>query len=104
MAFQLGIGEAGFEHARRYRPGSIRSGLSRGGDDGRQVETGLLAAEKLDVDLRQDLGVFERPVLGAPAAIDPVAVAESVEVVSFTRVLAPGEERRVDHVIQLDCR
>ena len=104
MAFPLGIGEAGFEHARRYRPGSIRGGLSRGGDDGRQVEICLLAAEKLDVDLRHDLGVEERPVLGAPAAIDPVVVAESVEVITVTRVHAPGEEGRVDHVIQLDCR
>jgi hypothetical protein len=37
-------------------------------------------------------------------AIDPVVVAESVEVITFTRVLVPGEEGRVDHVIQLDCR
>jgi hypothetical protein len=47
--------------------------LGRGDEDGCQVEPGLLAAEKLDVDLSQDLSVEERPVLGAAAAIYPRA-------------------------------
>jgi transposase len=47
---------------------------------------------QVDVDLCQDLRIEERTVLGAAAAIDPVAAAERVEVVGSARVLAPGEE------------
>ena len=51
--------------------------------------SGLLAADQLDIDLGQDLGVEQRAVLGAPRIVDAIARAQRVEVVG-----APGCLRR----------
>ena len=37
----------------------------------RKIEAHLLAADELDIDLGQDLGVEERSVLGALGVVDP---------------------------------
>ena len=74
----------------------VRSGPRRALE--RQVEADLLAADQLDIDLGQDLGIEERAVLGAPGIVDAVAGAERIEVVRRARMLAPGQRERIDRV------
>ena len=66
----------------------------RGRND--EVEIGLLAADQLDIDLGQDLGVEQRAVLGAPGVVDAVAGAERIEAVRRARMLAPRQRQGVD--------
>ena len=69
-----------------------------GGGPHREVEADLPAADQLDIDLGQDLGVEERAVLGAPGIVDAIARAERIEIVRRTRMLAPGHAERVDRI------
>src|SRR5690606_7670598 len=63
-----------------------------------------LAADELDIDLGQDLCIEERPVLGALRIVDAIAGAEGIQVVGRARMLAPREEERIDHLLQIDRR
>src|SRR5690606_2174799 len=67
---------------------------------GGQREADLAAAGKLDVDLREQLGIEQRAVQHAVAAIDPVARAQRVERMLGPRVPPPRERQRVDHPLE----
>ena len=62
--------------------------------DRRQPQARLLAAEELDIDLRQDLCVEERAVLGAAGIVYLITRAELVELVE--------QRRHLDHGADLD--
>ena len=74
------------------------------GDVRREPERGLLAADKFDIDLGQQLGVEKRAVLGAPAVVDPIARAERIERIRTGRMAPPGELQRIEHLLVADRR
>ena len=94
-----------------------RQGRGRGADlDGRRrpaaacgamvpsAKRRLPAAEQLEIDLRQNLGVEQRAVLGAGAVVDAVAGAERVEAVRSVRMAAARQQQRVDEAMLRDRR
>ena len=68
--------------------------------DDLQAERALLAADQLEIDFRQQLGIEQRAVLGAMAVVDAVAAAKRVERVRPHRVLAARDRQRVDDAVR----
>ena len=77
---------------------------ARGSLDDLQAERRLLAADQLDIDFGQQLGIEQRAVLGAVAVVDAVAPAERVERIRPHRMLAAGQRQRVDDAVRIDRR
>ncbi len=69
-----------------------------------EIETGLLAADQLDIDLGENLGIEKRAVLRAARIVDAIARAERVEIVRRARMLAPRQRQGVDAIVQDDGR
>ena len=66
---------------------------------GAQIKTRLLTADKLQIDLRQQLRIEQGAVPGACGIVDAVAFAERVEAIRPGRMLAAGERQRVDDAV-----
>ena len=64
---------------------------------GNQAKPDLPSARQLYIDLREKLGIEERSVLHAVAAIDAETHAKSIETVFGARVPAPCKLKRVPH-------
>src|SRR4051812_42080475 len=73
-------------------------------DDLIEPEADLPAAGQLDIALGEKLGVDQRAMLDAQAAIDSEAGAERVEAVLGARVPGTRELERVDHPAEADQR
>ena len=58
-----------------------------------------MAADQLDIDLREQPAIEQRAVLVALRQIDAVAVAERVEGVRRARMPPPGERQRIDDAV-----
>ena len=69
-----------------------------------QTERRLPAADHLDIDFGEKLGVEQRAVFGAVRIVDAVAAAERIERVRAHRVLAAGKRQRVRHQVVGDRR
>ena len=63
----------------------------------RQHQCRLLAADELDVDLGQQLGIEQRSVLVAPGAVDVIAFAQCIEAVGRHGMPVAGELQGIDH-------
>ena len=99
MGCPLGVGQARRTATRPHRPGCGRcpTGRRRARAHDRQVEIGLLAADQLDIDLGQELGVEQRAVLGAARNCRCRSGAQSASrVFGRARMLAAGQRQRVD--------
>ena len=62
-------------------------------------ERGLPAADQLDIDFGQQLGVEQRAVLRAPRIVDPVTGHSSSSLLA-ARMPAPGQQQRIDHPLE----
>ena len=64
---------------------------------GGQAEPDLPPAGQLDIDLRQQLGVEQRAVPGAVAAVDAIAGAQRVERILGPGMARTGQRHGIDH-------
>src|SRR6185503_14986284 len=69
---------------------------------GDEPEADLPTAGKLDIDLGEQLGVEQRAMLDAVAAVDPEAHTQGVEAMLCARMLRPREHQGVDHALHAD--
>ena len=70
----------------------------------RKAELRLARADQLQIDLGQDLGIEQRAMLGAARIVDAIARAQIVEPVRPRRVLAAGQQQRIDQPFARDRR
>jgi hypothetical protein len=80
-------------------PSRYRKLLAYRGDE---TEVRLAATGKLRIDLGQQFGVKQRPMLGAARVIDAVTRAEIVQFVAAARMLAARKRQRIDNTVA--CR
>ena len=103
MGRELGFGEPRRQGDRprpdRARP-TVRPPRRRAGLD--QAELRLAAADQLEIDLGQNLGVEQRAVLGAARIVDAEAGAQIVEPVGSARIFAAGQQQGIDHAVARD--
>src|SRR3954471_13033398 len=71
---------------------------------GDQAQADLATARQLDIDLRKQLGVEQRAMLHAMAAVDPEAHAQGVEAMLGAGVPGPRQSKGVHHPAHGDCR
>ena len=69
-----------------------------------QDERRLAAADQLDIDLGQQLGIEQRAMQRAARGVDLVARQQCIERGGAARVLAAGERQRVDDPLVGDRR
>ena len=80
-------------------------GFNRAGTGSRsKIEPRLLRTDQPEVNVRQQLAVEERAVLGARGVVDPVAAAQRVEIVRAAGVLAPRQRQRIRHILHAERR
>ena len=69
-----------------------------------QDQLRLPGPDQVDIDLGQQLGVEQGAVLGAAGIVDRIARAEIVEPVRHPRMLAAGQQQRVDQPVARNGR
>ena len=69
-----------------------------------EAKLSLAAADQLEINLGQDFGVEQRPMLGAPRIVDVIARAQRVEIIGPGRMLAPRQHQRIDQPLARDQR
>ena len=67
-----------------------------------QDQRRLPAADQLDIDLGEQLGVEQRAVLGAPRIVDAVALAQMIEPIRTGRMSSPRQQQRIDQPLATD--
>ena len=92
------------QRVRTPRRRAARQSDPRSGAFALQPQGDLPAPEQLGIDLGQDLGIDQRPVLDAARVVDAVALAERVERRRGSGMPAPREREGVDHEFHADRR
>ncbi len=76
----------------------------RRGADVHEAEIRLLAADQLDIDLGQDLGVEQRAVLGSARIVDAIARAQRIEVVGCAWMFSARQRQGVEGAGRIERR
>ena len=65
----------------------------------RKNKLSLTRADQLDIDLGQEFGIEQRAMFGAPRIIDGIAIAQIVQPVRRSGMLASRYQQRIDHAV-----
>src|SRR5690606_34273421 len=79
MGFRLHGADAAGQGSGPGRHGNARRGYDGGFDFSHQRQAHLLAADQLEIDLRENLAVEQRAMQGAAGIVDAVMLAQGIE-------------------------